>query len=131
MNGEIIILETPQKLKEQIQKLMVDVTGDSYKDIRSKSAKLCYVEQRQAGNIGYRLDLSVEANGSDINVSLDNFVSTIKEYLYLDQEPPFMQESHDGQMFREGHQPYKQNVKHEVQGKTMYCAVSISVERNQ
>jgi len=128
-------LTSLQQLKETIQQFMIDVTGPSYTDIRAKSESFVYFDISRDRSVTYELHLSVEAEGSQINVSPEDFVSTIDKYMHSDPRD-FYHEAETSEeernkilMFREANEAYKQNVMYEYNYKKMYCAVSISVKR--
>lgn len=129
-------LHSPQELKEKIQQLIKDVSGPSYKDIRAKSEDFDYSDFTQPGSKYYKVHLSVEAEGSEVNVSTDDFVSTINKYLQsdprdlLEDAQTSEEEIRKIMIFQESNEPYKQNVMYEYNGKKMYCAVSMSVKNN-
>ena len=115
-----------QQLKDEIQNLMIAVTGDSYKDIRTKDEEYVYFVEGQRDSLSGTL--RVEANGSEINVSIEDYVSKIEEYL----DPRTHHKKNEEELaeiinFHRGNTPFKRNIKHEYKGKTMYCAVSMSV----
>ncbi|QUW64487.1 hypothetical protein KFQ04_17805 [Pseudomonas synxantha] len=80
----IIEIYSRQQLKDEIQNLMIAVTGDNYKDIRIKVEEYVYYEKGPGTPLTLDGHLRIEANGSEINVSIEDYVSKIEEYLNAD-----------------------------------------------
>lgn len=117
-----------QQLKDKVQQLMIDVTGDSYKDIRTKEEEYHYYEKGHGTPLTLSGTLRAEANGSEINVSIEDYVSKIEEYLNADIRYREKDEEYSKIIeFQRFKTPFERNIKHEYKGKTMYCAVSMSI----
>ncbi|MDD1004739.1 hypothetical protein [Pseudomonas sp. TNT2022 ID642] len=127
-----IEISSRQQLKDEIQNLMIAVTGDSYTEIRTKDEEYRYYEKVHGAPLTLRGTLRVEANGSEINVSIEDYVSKFEEYLNTNirygEKDEELAEIIEFQSFKT---PFKRNIKHEYKGKTMYCAVSMSISNRK
>ncbi|MFJ2487562.1 hypothetical protein [Pseudomonas sp. NPDC087639] len=118
-----------QKLEKTIQQLMIDVTADDKNTIRTKEGDFIYTESNK--RIFKPINLLVEAHGSETQLSIQDFVSRINEYLnpaydFLNSNE---QDIENIRRFTQGYAPYRQEIRDTHNSKTMFCVVTINIIR--
>ncbi|MHB2240059.1 hypothetical protein [Pseudomonas monsensis] len=94
-------------LEDKIREMMIDVTGDGWE--KGKDRKM---ERGISYREFFEVQIKVEANGSQQNISLKNFIADIDDFL---DSFPTEPSTWNGQ------------IEETINSKTIFCAVSLEI----